>query len=704
MAAAVLVVCLGSGVSWVPVGAQEEPSAPVEERRSDLTIAPPGSGNDVALADSTLRRAVRRLERGQEAGPGVEERGGRLQVEVLHDLDDAAASALVEGLGGTVDGRVPGVLVQAYVPADRLEELEAAEGVEFVRPPLPVSEPATDLRASETTAEASAGEQVRKTGAWIWHRAGKLGQGVRVGIVDYFGSNQWSSAQAAGEVPAPTSTFCRSGGSTCDIWATNHPHGEAVAEIVHEMAPSAQLYLATVLTASDLQAAVDWFATNNVRVVTRSLAGAYDGPGDGTGPMAEIIDDAVARGISWFQSAGNSAGSTTNPGGYWRGPWRDADSDGWLEFASGDEVLNFGCGYLHGLRWNDFAAGVNASDYDVYIYDTDPSLPGPPALLEGLSANRQGQGAPPLEHPGSSCSQGDTLDHMAVWRRATGNGTTNDVLEIMANEGIESGRWTNPYSASAPGTDTRSTGAMVVGAIDPVLGTNIAGYSSRGPTNDGRIKPDISAASGVTSHSYGRFSGTSASTPVVAGAAALVRGAGYASTPTGVRNWLLTNATVDRGAAGTDNTFGRGEMILPAFQPDNHIRHSSDTTFVGDDTYSDTAPGQSRTATVRRGAGATFYIRVQNDGTRKDSFRMAGTPTTAGYTVQYLSGSTDITAAVVAGTYHTARLEAGSSATITMRLTLSTAVTTGRNFLVTSISDTDSGRRDRVSAVITPFT
>jgi hypothetical protein len=70
----------------------------------------------------------------------------------------------------------------------------------------------------------------------------------------------------------------------------------------------------------------------------------------------------------------------------------------------------------------------------------------------------------------------------------------------------------------------------------------------------------------VASLSYapGCFAGTSASTPATAGAAALVLGAGLASTPAQLRTYLLDNATVDRGAAGSDNVYGRGELILPA--------------------------------------------------------------------------------------------------------------------------------------------
>jgi hypothetical protein len=125
--------------------------------------------------------------------------------------------------------------------------------------------------------------------------------------------------------------------------------------------------------------------------------------------------------------------------------------------------------------------------------------------------------------------------------------------------------WQNPYSAGGPAADTASAGGLAVGAIDPALGTTIAPYSSQGPTNDGRIKPNLSAASCVASYTYSPdcFNGTSAATPAVAGAAALALEAGFGPTPTELKKWLRDSATVDRGSAGSDNVYGKGELILP---------------------------------------------------------------------------------------------------------------------------------------------
>ena len=539
---------------------------------------PVGDRGTVPLASSALRQAVERLQRGDAAGPEVDARGAALRVEVLHRLNTGEARRLVQGLGGTFEGEVPGVLIQALVPFDRLVELERTDGVDVVRPPLEVNEPVAGSQDEPLPGEATAieaatavvGEEVGKTNASAWHAAGFRGSGVKVGIIDSFDGDLWSNAQTAGELPAPSGTFCQVNGSPCDIWASNSDHGEGVAEIIHEMAPAAQLYLATAVSTADLQAAVNYFVSNGIKIVSRSLTSRYDGAGDGTGPIATVIDNAVANGITWFQSAGNNAGLEGNRlGTYWRGSWSDGDGDGWLDFAPGDEFLGFYCdGFVNGLRWSDWGSS-GVTDYDVYIYD-NPGDPTP----QVTSVDNQGTGAPPLEifNTGSnSTCPGDNADadFMAIRLHNAGAGTAGDALEFMMNRSLGFEYWQNPFSASGPAADTASPGGITVGAIDPAAGTTIAPYSSQGPTNDGRIKPNLSAASCVASYTFapGCFNGTSAATPVVAGAAALVREAGLGTTPNKLKKWLQNNATVDRGVAGSDNVYGRGELILPAPPP-----------------------------------------------------------------------------------------------------------------------------------------
>lgn len=98
------------------------------------------------------------------------------------------------------------------------------------------------------------------------------------------------------------------------------------------------------------------------------------------------------------------------------------------------------------------------------------------------------------------------------------------------------------------------------GAVD-WLG-ELASFSSRGPTYDGRIKPEVVArgvntyaAMGTDDYSYGFFSGTSLSTPLVGGAAALLLQAHPTWGPMEVREALMM--TADR-ADSPDNDYGFG--------------------------------------------------------------------------------------------------------------------------------------------------
>ena len=574
--------------------------------------------SSVALASGALRSAVERLQRGQTAGLGIGVVDSKIRVEVLHTLESAEIRSLITDLGGTVEGEVEGVLVQALVPFDRLVALESHDGVQFVRPPLEANVPTlppSGEAAAPQNASPIVGEEVAKTNADEWHAAGYTGAGVKVGIIDGFDGTLWNNAAAAGELPTPAGTFGECEGSTYDIWTSEAEHGQAVAEVIHEMAPDAQLYLATACTVSDHQAAVDYFDTQGVNIISRSLTSEYDGPGDGTGPIAAVIDNAVADGMVWFNSAGNAADDGSFVGQYWRGPWVDDNVNGWIEFATGDELLGFSCEFTNGVRWSDFGA-ANPTDYDVCVFDNpDDSTP------IACSVDDQTAGAPPLELD-IPCT-GD-VDYLAIYLYDAGGGTSGDILEFMTNNGAVE-HWQNRYSASGPASDTASPGGLSVGAVDPPLGTAIAPYSSQGPTNDElyggmeRKKPDISAAAGVASYTYGTFSGTSASTPATAGAAALIIEAGLASTPAQVKTYLLNNATVDRGTPGPDNVFGKGELFLGSPpSPDSDGASPISSVAVGTDVYG-----------FGRDAGNSYWNRHWNGTSWEDWSGLGGVLSTS---------------------------------------------------------------------------
>ena len=143
-----------------------------------------------------------------------------------------------------------------------------------------------------------------------------------------------------------------------------------------------------------------------------------------------------------------------------------------------------------------------------------------------------------------------------------------DTVEVATFFGvIEAGRHSAPFSSAKPVVDSRNPALVAVGAIDPADGSGgIAFYSSQGPTNDGRIKPDVSAPSCVRSTIYPSpncFNGTSAASPAAAGVAALLFGRGLALAGMPLAS-LVKHLVVDLGPPGPDNAYGTGEIRLPA--------------------------------------------------------------------------------------------------------------------------------------------
>ncbi|MBI2619399.1 MAG: S8 family peptidase [Ignavibacteriales bacterium] len=162
----------------------------------------------------------------------------------------------------------------------------------------------------------------------------------------------------------------------------------------------------------------------------------------------------------------------------------------------------------------------------------------------------------------------------AITSKAAGVAARKGVLLVtaMGNEGhFRAPGLTGTLIAPADADSIISAGATFSDG-------EIVSFSSTGPTADGRVKPEVVAqgvsvvsANGTTTTEYVGASGTSLSTPLVAGSAALVFSANPDLTPMQVREALLNTAfRIDdrfdpsRSASYPNNFYGHG--MVDAFR------------------------------------------------------------------------------------------------------------------------------------------
>lgn len=162
---------------------------------------------------------------------------------------------------------------------------------------------------------------------------------------------------------------------------------------------------------------------------------------------------------------------------------------------------------------------------------------------------------------------------------ATANGLV--CLTAAGNEGHDANPATLHLLAPADAFDVIACGAANSDG-------SIAGFSSDGPSADGRVKPEVLARGvGVASvHStnatgYQGVSGTSLSTPLVAGATALLLQARPTLTVAGVRDALFSTAGDFVASGSADPLFLRGYGVISVHDAARRNRVAEDLNLDG---------------------------------------------------------------------------------------------------------------------------
>jgi hypothetical protein len=372
--------------------------------------------------------------------------------------------------------------------------------------------------------------------------------------------------------------------------------GRAMLQIVHDVAPKANLAFATgFVTAGnmaqrikDLQAAGCNVIVDDVTHITESFFS--------DGMVAQAVDVVTAQGVSYWTSAGNFGNKsyeaiytpTTAPGNI-IGTAHD--------FGGGDRFQNISLtpgSYLLVLQWEDDAYSIaplpqgTQNDLDIYLtYDNG-------ITLFGFNTNNIGRD--PFEMLSFNVTQPTSTNILVTRESGTGTNIRFKYVVFKANPtpAFASTSFDNMFVINEFNTgnstivgQANSNGAITCGAVlyrnTPALGVPVptkASFSSVGGTRihgeiNPRNKPDLCAPNGGnTSVNLGsppfafdgdifpNFFGTSASAPHGAGIAALLLDAknrfyGTTLTPAQIRS-IVTNNALDMYTPGFDFQSGYG--------------------------------------------------------------------------------------------------------------------------------------------------
>ena len=525
---------------------------------------------------------------------------GMVDVQIRGHVSKALLTAIEKSGGKTIYGRIDGSLVRALVPLDAVERLAARSDVRGIHEAFSAmtqqqlaKQRAENLRAPlmaavrrlQTNAGAAPTSPVDRGSVTsqgvVAHRAdlalqtfGATGAGIKIGVLSDSDDFKEQSI-STGDLPADTVTVPgqdgRPGGG----------EGTAMMEIVHDMAPGAQIFFATAFNSPESFA-------DNIRtlrftygcdIIVDDVIYFFESPFQDD-IIAHAVNDVIADGGMYFASAGNQGNFNDGTSGTWEGAFKKA-KNGLDTLPSGYEVQNFGAGVVSDrletsggpliLHWSNPGSLDNpqaTDDYDLFVLDSD--------LRNVLVASTDIQDGDdlPFEFLGFFLSP----DLQVVIAKKTGSANRTVRIEYFGGELALS------TSGSTYGHST-ATGAYGVAAVDVAQAGG--GSFSAGPTTpielfsadglrrvffdqDGnpyphpqiRKKPDLAAADGVSTtlpsfSGLNPFFGTSAAAPHAAGIAALLKSVRPTLKASAVRA-DLTKSALDIEAPGFDRDAGFG--------------------------------------------------------------------------------------------------------------------------------------------------
>jgi hypothetical protein len=424
---------------------------------------------------------------------------------------------------------------------------------QFLQPPFPV---ATDT----SSADAVTSQGVALIGADALQAGGQRGAGVRIAVLDQaFGATSRLDSLAGTELPPLALQHRQSfdtqyGIAGRDYNGNSSRHGEFVTEIVYDIAPDAEYWLVNYRTPDDFLHAVNYLHdVVHPNVVVHSNSFLF-GPFDGTGFFAQQVDRMAAQGTIWVNSVGNYRQN------HWEGAWTDANGDGFLDVPGHGDDFPVDLIATQRPACDLSVTGTGAEGpldhYTIGLFTdaagTQPVLDahsGQPMISSFVASPEPHDDLPPGFLPGPGTY------HLKIMK--VGNPPTEH-LTLFCRFNLPADAQVTTSSVPTPG-DAR--GSLSIGAFDATT-LQPEPYSSEGPTDDGRPKPDLAAPTNVAI-TGGSCGGTSCATPHAGGVAALLLATTpAAAVPDTLRAWAL-----DAGDPGYDYRFGAGRLRVDLDAP-----------------------------------------------------------------------------------------------------------------------------------------
>ena len=506
---------------------------------------------------------------------------GALEVDIdlVPGVDPGPVAAGIRTLGGEV-----------AFSSSRFASLRARVGLDSIRPLAARPEVRRIVPARQPFTQGIVSEGDRTHAADSARDLYALDGGGRKVCVLSDGVGALAYSQATGELPAVDVLPGEEGSGD---------EGAAMLEIVHDLAPGAELGFATAFggVARFAENILD-LAASGCEVIVDDVIYLVESPFE-DGSIAAAVDEVSAQGVLYVSSAGNQGNLDDGTSGTWEGDFAPGPP---LPVLPGLELLDFGGGESSNLLLEDAPAvvlhwtdlfGTAANDYDLYV------LTGDLANVARFSNNTQdGSGGDddPVEiisFFGSGASLGERLVvvraagaarllNLVAFRgelaRATGgalrgHAAAAGALAVAAapafaayNSGQPSGPYPLAFDASQASETFSADGPRRI--FFSAQGTLLPGappgdFSSTGGIV--RAKPELTAADGVSTSvdGFSPFFGTSAAAPHAAALAAVYWSALPAATAEQVRAALLDQA-LDIEAPGPDTTTGHGLVDLAA--------------------------------------------------------------------------------------------------------------------------------------------